>query len=263
MSEPFSLHLLSHTNEPLKAIAAAIENIGIGSDTTNLDDMTYEAAKDKVADTVKSYLSSPLEYASFNFFVQNVPIFIIREWVRARIGWSYAERSLRFFQLDETILEKIDRRFYPSLDDDQWVRFLAICRQEIGFYLELKERYGFETQEARNVLGVWVPTQLQVAGNYRAIRDTMGLRLSSQAHPGWQLVAGEIKKRITEVDQFLGENITDICGIQGRCVWHSRLDRPCDDCMRRGREPNHSHSFTLQTKAGTKQCSCGQLETEV
>ena len=64
------IHLISHTNEPLKAIAAAILNIGIGRDIVSLEEIKRDEAISAFKDTVKSFLTSPLEYASFNFFWQ-------------------------------------------------------------------------------------------------------------------------------------------------------------------------------------------------
>src|SRR3990167_399502 len=91
------IHLISHTQEPLNSIAAACLNIGIGRDIKSLSNISRDEAEVAFRDTVSSYLTSPLEFASFNFFWENVPIFIVRELVRHRIGWSYAERSLRFY----------------------------------------------------------------------------------------------------------------------------------------------------------------------
>jgi len=50
----------------------------------------------------------------------------------------------------------------------------------------------------------------------------------------------------------LGNALTDVCDIQGRCVWWSKLDRPCEDCEKRGRQTNHIHDFSQG------QCTCGE-----
>src|SRR3990167_7779136 len=114
------IHLISHTNQPLKSIACAILNIGIGKDIRSLDDITYNESKTAFLDTCKSYLTSPLEYASFNFFWEDIPLFIRSELERARVGWSYAERSLRFYQAEERDpVEKIDWSYFPSVKTDE------------------------------------------------------------------------------------------------------------------------------------------------
>jgi|GEM_PF-1254379 len=258
------IYLLSHTNQPLKSIAAAILNIGIGRDIRSLDDISPEEAKQAFNDTLKSWLTSPLEYASFNFFWKDIPLFMRTELERARVGWSYAERSLRFYQADERDpVENIDWDMFPSVkSEEQRAQFKDLARCDMINYKMLQEM-GLDTQDARNTIGVWFGTALQTSCNYRALRDTMAVRLSSQAHPAWQKAAKRIKELVTEIDPVLGAGLVDICEIQGRCCWHSKLDRPCQNCIDRGKsENNHVHNFTLTTKSGDLQCSCGMLEKE-
>src|SRR3990167_2314876 len=259
------IHLISHTNSPLKSIAAGILNIGIGKDIRSLDDITQEEAERAFKDTTKSWLTSPLEYASFNFFWEDIPLFMRTELERARVGWSYCERSLRFYQAGERDpVEKIDWDMFPSVrTEEQRQAFKAMAQSNMDDYERLKS-LGLETQEARNAIGVWFGTALQTSCNYRALRDTMAVRLSSQAHPSWQKAAKMIKELVTSVEPLLGEGLVDTCQIQKRCVWHSKLDRPCQNCMDRGKsERNHEHKFDLETKSSGYQCSCGMLVTEV
>jgi thymidylate synthase (FAD) len=42
---------------------------------------------------------SPFEHASMTFFI-SAPIFVFREWMRHRVGWSYNEESGRYKKLD-------------------------------------------------------------------------------------------------------------------------------------------------------------------
>lgn len=258
------IYLISYTKNPLKSIAAAILNVGIGKDIKSLDDISYKEAKEAFEDTCKSFLTSPLEFASFNFFWEDIPLFLRSELERARIGWSYAERSLRFYQAEErNPVDKIDWKYFPSIKTEkQKQEFMKECKKEMEEYEYLKTQ-GFETQDARCVIGSWFGTALQTSTNYRALRDTMALRLSSQAHPGWKDAAEQIKKLITEIDEVLGNALTDICNIQERCVWFSKMDRPCQNCIERGKQSNHQHQFNLITKSGNKQCNCGVLFNEI
>jgi thymidylate synthase ThyX len=250
------IHLISYTHEPLKSIAAAILNIGIGKDIKTLDDITYEEAKEAFLDTCKSFLDSPLEFASFNFFWEDIPLFLRSELERARIGWSYAERSMRFYQAGKRDpVKKIDWAYFPSIKTKQQKKlFLMECGREMKMHEYLKFR-GLEIQEARCVIGTWYGTALQTSCTFRALRDMMALRLSSQAHAGWRDAAGQIKKIVTEVDKTLGDSLVNICEIQKRCVWQSKMDRPCEDCIDKpwAQKPNHIHDFSKG------QCSCGEF----
>lgn len=252
------IHLISYTKEPLKSIAAAILNIGIGKDICSLDDIAYEEAQKAFEDTCKSFLTSPLEFASFNFFWEDIPLFLRSELERARIGWSYAERSMRFYQAGEkNPINRIDWKYFPSIKTNQQKEsFLAECKREMELYEHLKSE-GIEIQEARCVIGSWYGTSLQTSTTFRALRDTMALRLSSQAHAGWKDAANQIKDLVTKVDKVLGDSLTNICAIQGKCVWHSKLDRLCTDCMEKKGTINHIHDFSK-----SNQCDCGIIKTK-
>ena len=250
------IHLMTHTGQPLKAIVAAQLNIGTGRDVISFDQIGEGEAQTVFGDLIKGFLNSPLEFASFNFFWQDVPIFLVRELVRHRIGWSYAERSLRFFDAtkrDPTA--HVDLNHYPSLvpDNPNTMRVIEEFQEQMLMYKEMLT-LGVTAQDARSVIGVWYPTAIQTSCSYRALRDMLSLRLSSQAHPAWQDAALQIKSLVTRVSSPLGDGLVDVCTIQGRCVWQSKLDRPCESCAEKGRKPNHVHMFD------EGQCSCGVMQ---
>src|SRR3990167_2280840 len=112
------IHLVTNTPNPKKAIAAAFLNMGIGKDTTNLDQITDLEADDALKEIFKSHLDAPLEFASFNFFWQDIHLFLRAQLVRHRIGWGYAERSLRFYDANlRDPVKNYDWEALPSLKD--------------------------------------------------------------------------------------------------------------------------------------------------
>jgi len=252
------IHLISHTKEPLKSIAAACLNVGIGKDIRSLDDVPREEAVKVFKDTISSWLTSPLEFASFNFFWEDIPLFLRSELERARVGWSYAERSMRFYRAGKrNPIDKIDWKYFPSVKTKvQRETFIAECKREMELYEHLRSE-GIETSDCRCVIGSWYGTALQTSCTYRALRDTMAVRISSQAHSGWRDATSQIKKLVTEVDPVLGDALVDICQITGHCVWKSKLDRVCEDCKKRGWGINHVHDFS------NGQCTCGLFKHEV
>lgn len=251
------IHLISHTKEPLKAIAAACLNIGIGKDVCSVDDISRKEAIKVFKDTISSWLTSPLEFASFNFFWEDIPLFLRSELERARIGWSYAERSMRFYQAGtRNPVDKIDWKYFPSIKTDrQKTLFVLECKKEMKLYEQMKAQ-GIAIQEARCVIGSWYGTALQTSSTFRALRDTMAVRLSNQAHEGWKDATGQIKDLVTKVDPILGAALVDICELNQRCVWQSKLDRPCKDCVGKpwAKKINHVHDFSKG------QCSCGEVK---
>jgi|TARA_R100000501_G_C2627592_1_gene121540 flavin-dependent thymidylate synthase len=266
------IHLVTHTPEPLKAIAIPFLNMGIGRDIKSFDDITQEEARDALKEIFKSHLDAPTEFATFNLFWEDIPIFMRAQLVRHRVGWGFAERSLRFY--DANIRDPIKDYDFDSMPTiksakgkqtvlkDQNLEEVVekeMERQMMLYSLLLKE--GIDQQDARNIIGVWYPTAMQTTCSYRALRTMLSDRLSSQAHPFWQSAAKQIKKLITEVDKDLGDGLIDSCEMYGRCVWKSKYDRDCDSCIKRGTEKAHEHIFDRETSFGENtQCSCGTMK---
>lgn len=268
------IQLISHTPNPKKAIAAAFLNMGIGKDTTNLDQITEEEANDALKEIFKSHLDAPLEFASFNLFWQDIPLFLRAQLVRHRIGWGYAERSLRFFDanLRADAVKNYDWDAMPSLKDKigkpdgvfSGVPIKDVVEKEMNRQLDLYSlllQEGVDQQDARNIIGVFYPTAMQTTCSYRALRGMLADRLSSQAHYFWQKAAKQIKEIVTQVDQQLGDGLVDSCTLYGKCVWNSKYDRDCDSCIAKKTKVAHEHIWDRATSFGDNtQCNCGILK---
>lgn len=268
-----NIKLVSYTPFPERAIAAAMMNMGIGKGVADLSTITDTEARDVVNDMFKSHLDAPGEYATFNFLWEGIPVWMRAQLVRHRVGWGYAERSLRFYDANlGGPVERHDWESMPSVKEEmvgkhtpqlsgQSLRGIIVGemkRQMVLYELLLKE--GVDAQDARNVIGVWFPTDLQTTCTYRALRSMLAARLSSQAHPFWQTAARQIKALVTKVSPVLGDGLIDICQLSGRCVWQSRLDRNCPDCVARKWREEHVCVFDRDTTLGkATQCSCGKL----
>lgn len=264
--------LVTSTPNPKKAIAAAFLNMGIGRDIRKLDDISEEEAQDALKEIFKSHLDAPLEFASFNLFWEDLPIFMRAQLVRHRVGWGYAERSMRFYDANlRNPAEDYDWQAMPTITDRALQNPIFagktlkdIAQQEMErqmfLYSKLLEE-NVDQQDARNMIGVWYPTAMQTTCTYRALRGMLADRLSSQAHPFWQKAAHEIKMLVSEIDQDLGLGLIDSCELHGRCVWNSRFDRDCESCIKRGLKTPHEHVWSRDTSFGEKtQCDCGVLK---
>src|SRR3990167_8253243 len=112
------VHLITHTPEPLKAVTIPFLNMGIGRDIRSFSDITEEEARDALKEIFKSHLDSPLEFASFNFFLEDIPLFLRAQLVRHRVGWGFAERSLRFYDANlRNPIEDYDWDAIPTIKD--------------------------------------------------------------------------------------------------------------------------------------------------
>jgi flavin-dependent thymidylate synthase len=248
--------LQSHTSLPLQAIAAAVLSVGVGKGVPDLARLPEKEAIEAFRDACRGELTAPLEFATFNFFWEDVPIFLLRQLIRHRVGTSFAEQSLRFALVSPDHVERFAREHVPELNDAQWQQFRACLEEQVAVYSRLIEEDNVPVQVARNLLGVWVPTHITTAFTYRALRDILSLRQTSQAHPAWQDAVTQIKALMAQIHPVLAEELRDICDLTGRCVWLSKLDRPCSACEARGLDANHHHRFTKFTD-GYEYCACG------
>lgn len=267
------ISLITHTKDPLKAIAIPMLNMGIGKAVHSLDEISEEDALGYFNECIKSYLPEPLTFASFNLLWEDVPIFILRQLIRSHIGWSFAERSLRFWDPNlKKPVEEYDWKAMPIIDKIEThneapffgTPLKKVVESEMSRQMELYKMLveaGSDQQDARNILGVWFPTDIQTTCTYFALRHLLSKRLSSQAHPLWQEASRQIKELVTQVSKPLGDALVDACAIEGRCVWRSRLDRDCEDCIKRGKAQKHEHEYTETTSWGPNtQCKCGVLK---
>jgi len=269
-------YLVTHTPQPLKSIAIPFLNMGIGRDARSLDDVTMEEARDALKEIFKSHLDGPTEFASFNFFFEDMPIFLRAQLVRHRVGFGYAERSLRFFDanLRKKAVEEYDWAAMPTIDDKVTKNpvFGGATRRQImenemnrqlDLYSLLLEE-GVDQQDARNLIGVFYPTAMQITCTYRGLRAMLADRLSSQAHPLWQQTAKQIKELVTAVSQELGDGLISGCEMDGKCRWMSKYDRGCPECVARGVRGEHVHKFDRETTMGKNtQCSCGEMDKKM
>ena len=271
------IHLISYTSNPERSIAAPMMNMGIGKDITDLNQISDDEVKEYVGEILKSNLPEPLTFASFNFFWQDIPLFLRAQLVRHHIGWSFAERSMRFYDanMDDPI-NSVDWNGLPTIKDKMGTgkssdynplsgaNLQEVVDKEMKRQLELYKlliKAGADQQDARNIVGVWYPTNIQTTCTFYALRHMISKRIGSQAHPLWQEAAKQIKALVMQVSPVLGESLVDACSIAGRCVWKSKLDRDCADCIARGTEKAHEHKWTRDTTFGEKtQCDCGSLK---
>lgn len=266
------IHLVAHTPDPAKAIAAAFLNMGIGMDTRKLEAISNEQAADALSEIFKSHLMAPLSFASFNFFWEDIPLFMRAHLVRHNVGCRYAERSLRFYDANlRNPTKDYDWDAMPSLKNKigkkfpfEGINLAAVAQEEMERQMQLYSMFiseGVSQEDARNFIGVWYPTALQTTFTYEALRNLLADRLSSQAHAFWQKAAYQIKTLITGVSPLLGEGLVDSCQLAGRCVWNSRFDRDCEACIRRGLKTAHEHIWNRGTSFGPgTQCDCGVMK---
>ncbi len=155
---------------------------------------------------------TPFEHNAFRFHVK-LPIFVMREWARHRMG-SFNEWSARYSQLDPEfyVPEPQDVRTQvgkpgsysfdavdPELAEHTRESQLAVYEQAYAAYADLLER-GVAKEVARNVLPVAIYTQFYWTVNARSLMNFLSLRNAVTAQR-------EIRRYAAAVEQLFAEKM--------------------------------------------------------
>ena len=154
---------------------------------------------------------TPFEHSAITFFVR-VPIFVLREWHRHRIGFSYNEESARYTVLDPVFY--IPDRERPMFKVDDWKpgrpKFLKIenhvgeaaydklcrnLRESYEFsYVKYQENLalGIDPGLARDCLPVGIYSGCWVTCNPRSLMSFLSLRTHEPeakqvSYPLWEI----------------------------------------------------------------------------
>lgn len=135
---------------------------------------------------------SPFEHNYFTFRV-HAPIFVAREFVRHRVGWSYNEESARYKELEPVFWVPDVRRRLVQVgkpmdykvvygNDQQHLETVGALRlaatEAYGKYKQLLEA-GIAREVARAVLPVSVYTSFYATCNARSLMHLLSLRIDS------------------------------------------------------------------------------------
>lgn len=170
---------------------------------------------------------------------------VSHEFVRHRIGMSYAQESTRYcnygkrsFGREITVIEP------PDLNSECFTIWADACRNAESAYLHLLEQ-GVAAQIARSVLPTCLKTEFVVTGNFHAWLHFLRLRTSKKAHPQMREIACIIQHELRQAfpvvfsqlhrksaraerrDQILRnmartQETSDCCGKSEGCIWCGR-----------------------------------------
>ncbi|MGV9226388.1 FAD-dependent thymidylate synthase [Streptomyces albogriseolus] len=136
---------------------------------------------------------SPFEHTSMTFLI-SAPIFVFREFMRHRVGWSYNEESGRYRELqpvfywpaeDRKLVQQGKPGRYEFVDGPDGMRDFACVQMEIA-YREAYTAYenmlagGVAREVARSVLPVGTYSSMYATCNARSLMHFLGLRTT---HP--------------------------------------------------------------------------------
>ncbi|MCM2579872.1 FAD-dependent thymidylate synthase [Streptomyces sp. MTZ3.1] len=183
-----SVELVKHSAADTDVLwAARVSTAGEQS----LDELTKDPERSKglINYLMRDRHGSPFEHNSMTFFI-SAPIFVFREFMRHRVGWSYNEESGRYRQLQPVFyVPGEDRRlvqqgrpgkyeFVPGTREQQELTgrvMEASYRQSYVAYQEMLDA-GVAREVARAVLPVGLFSSMYATCNARSLMHFLGLR---------------------------------------------------------------------------------------
>lgn len=173
--------------------------------TGNNDTHTDEANAGLINYLMKHRHGSPFEHTQLTFLI-DAPIFVFREYMRHRIGWSYNEISGRYAKLDPKFYLYPEQRpliqegssAHPDLVmGDRTLNFVTNCIVRSSYtkawrdYESLLDS-GVANEVARTVLPVGIFSQMYATCNARSLMAFLSLRVDSadntfETKPQWEI----------------------------------------------------------------------------
>jgi thymidylate synthase (FAD) len=137
---------------------------------------------------------TPFEHNSFRWHIK-VPIFVAREWMRHRVGWSYNEFSARYSEMVSefyvpdvenvrTQVGKPGSYTFESIDEDL-AEEIIVAMQDAGTRMYRTYQWlltqNCAKELARSVLPVGIFTEFYATANARSLMHFFSLRSADTA----------------------------------------------------------------------------------
>jgi thymidylate synthase (FAD) len=187
-----TVELVKHTASDADVLfAARVSTLGEQSlDELNKDP---ERSKGLINYLMRDRHGSPFEHNSMTFFI-SAPIFVFREFMRHRVGWSYNEESGRYRELEPVFYVPDENRDLVQIGKPGHYRFEAGTAEQrqlvedstMYAYRAAYQMYrlmlseGVAREVARTVLPVGLYSSMYATCNARSLMHFLGLRTT---HP--------------------------------------------------------------------------------
>ncbi|MFP4105127.1 MAG: FAD-dependent thymidylate synthase [Phycisphaerae bacterium] len=216
--------LVQHTPEPAGVIAAAAK-LCYASDTSGILQQEPGEAEQFVAMLKKLGHLSPIEHASFTFYVEGVSRAMTHQLVRHRLA-SYSQRSQRYVahrEFDYICPPELKGKTVPTEDGDvpaeeYFAETMEMIGRRYGNLVEALGNAGEKSnQDARYVLPNACETKIFITMNARELLHFFEERLCLRAQ--WEIrgVAEQMLKLARDVCPAVFDGAGPKCIREGKC----------------------------------------------
>ncbi len=218
------VRLVQHTEHPDEVIATAAR-VCYAGDTERLFERRPGEARELVARLCAMGHHSPLEHASFTFYLEGVSRALTHQLVRHRVA-SYSQRSQRYIshdRFDYVVPPRLEGRTVRAGEDEvdaveYFEETMALIAERYAALNDALGRSGERSNEdARYVLPNACETKIVVTMNARELLHFFGERLCQRAQWEIRRVADQMLERVRAVAPAAFQLAGPKCVQQGRC----------------------------------------------
>jgi len=210
-----SVTLLSHTDDPLYAIAMAVE-AWESDDLMPLDRKDHTKILRHVNKALRAYHRTALEYVSLTFLIKNVSRAFQQQLTRTRLA-SYSIQSLRVVS-KKGFATGGHYTMPPNLDEFKKAQFHVAMLQIQDQYEYFIEK-GFDPEDARGILPLNIHSDITMTINLNALYHMTEQRLCLNTQHEYRNVVMRIAKEIrTKLHPVLADRISAPCVKVNKCA---------------------------------------------
>lgn len=211
--------LIASTNEPLDSICTAIAIMKEKEPVNYVFGLSITEKQNMVKEMLKSRLIGALEFATFEFILEDVTRAFTHQLVRHRT-FHFAQQSMRFFNARTSEFRM------PVVDIDKQARIHNTVEMIRASYNILIEE-GCPTEDARSILPTNICTKIMFGATFRGLLELAEVRMCRQTQGEFREAMICIKDLVSSRDEFLGSLLVEACQRSGKCEFKSVYDRPC------------------------------------
>ena len=194
-----------------------------------------ERQKEEELQYVFNTISSSWEFVNYTFLLQDVTRAFTHQLVRHRVGYSFAQQSMRVFPATA-----FSYLIPDGIEADQFQSALynnAMMNTQESYNLLLDK--GAVIQDARGVLPTNICTNILVGCNLRSLSAMMETRLCIRTQGEFQQVALQMKVLTEEVHPWARKVLLPSCVMKGVCAVGDTRRDGADDGVHDSRRVSH------------------------
>lgn len=199
--------IFTHTNEPLKAIALAIDIWHNPVEEILSKEYTEEELVEKFRWLLKQPHQTPLEYFNMVWVIENCSRAMQQQLTRHRVGFSYSIQSLRVVDVGQFADEGRFTIPYSVINKQTYYNYMKTIQDKYRTMIVSGEK----TEDARGLLPLNIHSPITMSCSYRSLLGLLKQRLCVGAQEEFRIVAEAMREEVGKIHSVFTEPLDCMC----------------------------------------------------